>query len=82
MRGAQREHVVAKAERVRVVLLDAQLGFVVQQLTQDVGRITHGRGDDLGVEGRVLIRDVGVEGDAGAGTVAEVHLTGLFPDAW
>ena len=57
----QREDVIGEARRISVVLLDAQVGFVVQQAVEHVGRVAHTDVDDLRVERRVLVGDVGVE---------------------
>jgi hypothetical protein len=57
----QREDVIGEARRVGVVLLDAQVGFVVQQAVEHVGRVAHADIHHLGVERRVLVGDVGVE---------------------
>ena len=54
---------IGEARRVGVVLLDAQIGFVVQQTIEHIGRVAHADVDHLGVKRRVLIGDVGVEGD-------------------
>jgi hypothetical protein len=46
------------------VLDDRQLGGVAQDLIEHVKAVTIGRDDDLGPVGGVLVRDVGVGGDA------------------
>ena len=51
----QGEDVIGEARRVGVVLLDAQVGFVVQQAVEHVGRVAHPDVHDLGVERRVLV---------------------------
>ncbi len=68
MRGAKRkprrdqgEDVIGEARRVGVMLLDPQVGLVVQQAVEHVGRIAHADVHDLGVKWRVLVRNVGVE---------------------
>jgi hypothetical protein len=45
------------------VLLDPQVGLVVQQTVQDVCSVAHRGADDLYVERRVLIGDVRVKLD-------------------
>ncbi len=57
----QREDVVREPCRVGVVLLDPQVGFVIQQAVEHVGRVAHADVHDLGVERRVLVGDMGVE---------------------
>lgn len=50
MRGAKRneaEHVVGEAGRIGVVLLDPQVGLVIQQAIQDVGGVAHRGVDSL-----------------------------------
>ena len=71
----QREHMVGEAGRVGVVLLDAQVRLVVEQAVQHVGRIAHGGIDDLGMERRVLVGEVG-ELHARFLAVLPVHLAG------
>ena len=61
----QGEDVVGEAGRVGVVLLDAQVGLVVEQAVEHVGGVADRRVDDLGVERRVLVGDVRVELHAG-----------------
>ena len=46
----------------------------MEQPVEDVRGFAGGGGDDLGVERRVAVRDVGVEQDAGVGAVARVDL--------
>ncbi len=57
----QGEDVIGEARRVGVMLLDPQVGLVVQQAVEHVGRIAHADVHDLGVKWRVLVRNVGVE---------------------
>ena len=42
-----------------------------------MGGIAHGGVDDLGVERRVAIRDVGIKREPGLGAVAQIHAAGL-----
>jgi hypothetical protein len=77
----QAEHMVGEPGRVGVVLLDAQVRFVVQQAIQDMGGVAHCGIDDLGVERRVLVGDVGVKLHARFLAVFQVHLTGTVPTA-
>jgi hypothetical protein len=86
MRGAKRkpkqvhqgEDVIGEPCRVGVVLLDAQVGFVVQQAVEHVGRVAHADIDHLGVERRVLVGDVGVESPPWAAAVFRVDVAGAL----
>ncbi len=53
----QGEDVIGEARRVGVMLLDPQVGLVVQQAVEHVGRIAHADVHDLGVKWRVLVRN-------------------------
>ena len=59
--GQQAEHLVGGTPGVGVVLDDAQPGAVLEQPVQHVRRLAGIGGDDLGVEGREAVGDVGVE---------------------
>ena len=61
----QGEDMVGESGRVGVMLLDAQVGLVVEQAVEHVGGVAHRGVDDLGMERRVLVGDVRVEGHAG-----------------
>jgi hypothetical protein len=62
-----------------VVLGYVEVGFVVEQAVQDVGRVADGGVYDAGVERSVLVRDVGVEGDPAIPPVFRVGLgEGVF----
>ncbi len=74
----QREDVIGEACRVGVVLLDPQVGFVVQQAVEHVGRVAHADVHDLGVERRVLVGDVGVERPPWAAAVFRVDVAGAL----
>ena len=67
-----------RAGGIGVVLFNAQLGFVIQQAVENVGRVTHVGVDDLGIERRVLIGQMGVEQDAGLAAVLGVAVAGGF----
>ena len=69
---------IGEARRVGVVLLDAQVGFVVQQAVEHVGRIAHADVHDLGVKWRVLVRNVGVERPPWAAPVFRVDVAGAL----
>ncbi len=74
----QGEDVISETRRVGVMLFDAQVGFVVQQAVEHVGRIAHADVHDLGVERRVLVGDVGVERPPWAATVFGVDVAGAL----
>ena len=74
----QREDVIREPCRVGVVLLDAQVGFVVQQAVEHVGRVAHADVHDLGVERRVLVGDMGVERPPWAAAVFRVDVAGAL----
>jgi hypothetical protein len=59
------EDVIGEAGGIGVMLLDPQLGLVMEQAIEHMCRIANGGVDDLGMGGCVLIGDVSVEGDAG-----------------
>ena len=70
----QGKNVIGEARRVGVVLLDAQVGFVVQQTVEHVGRVAHADIHDLGVERRVLVGDVRVESPSWTAAVFRVDV--------
>ena len=78
---AQREDVVGEPGGVGVMLLDAEVGFVVEQAVEHVRGVTDRGVDDLGVERGILIGYVRVEGHAGIVPVPGVYLAPGFPDA-
>ncbi len=85
MRGAKRKpgrciraNVIGEARRVGVMLLDPQVGLVVQQAVEHVGRIAHADVHDLGVKWRVLVRNVGVERPPWAAPVFRVDVAGAL----
>ncbi len=50
---AEGKGVIGKTSRVGVMLLDAQIGFMIEQTIENTRRIACIRGDDLGIERRV-----------------------------
>ena len=58
---AEAEHVIDRAGGVGVVLADVDRAFMVHQPVENVRGLAGVRGDDLGIERRVTIGDVGVE---------------------
>ena len=69
---------IGKTGGVGIVLLDPQIGLMIEQAVEDMRGISGIRGDHLGIEGRVLVGDVGVEEDTRFVPIAQVHLPGLF----
>jgi hypothetical protein len=62
------------------VLLDTQVGLVVQQAVEHIGRVAHTDIDHLGVERRVLVGDVGVERPSWAAAVLRVDVPGVVSE--
>jgi len=58
---AKAEHVIDRAGGVGVVLADVDRAFVVHEPVENMRRLAGVRRDDLGMERRVAIGDVGVE---------------------
>jgi len=54
---------VGDAPAIDVMLFDMQIGAVVEQPVEHLCRLARRRGDNGGMERRVAIRDVAVEGD-------------------
>jgi len=52
---------VSEASRIRVVLFDPQIGFMVQETIEHIRGIANTDVDDLGAERCVLVGDVGIE---------------------
>ena len=69
---------IGEAGRVGVVLLDPQVGFVIQQAVEHVGRVAHADVHDLGVERRVLVGDMGVERPPWAAAVFRIDVAGAL----
>ena len=63
----------AETRRIRVVFRDPQVGFVIEQSVQHISGIAHRGVDDLGMKGRVLIRNVRIKEHAGVVAVPRVH---------
>src|SRR5215212_11420360 len=59
-----REDLGCVAFRVDAVLVHVQIGLVVEEALEDMGRVLDARVYDPGVEGRVLVGDMRVEHDA------------------
>ncbi len=74
----QRKDVIGESGRVGVVFLDAQVGFVVQQAVEHVGRVAHADVHYLGVERCVLVGDVGIERPPWAAAVFRVDVAGAL----
>ena len=75
---AERKDMIGKAGRVGVVLLDPQIGLMVEQTIENMRRIAGIRGNHLGIEGRVLVGDMGVKEHAWLVAIAQIDLPGLL----
>ena len=76
--AAERKDMIGEAGRVGVVLLDPQVGLMVEKAVENVRGIEGVRGDHLGIKGRVLVGDVGVEEHARLVSIAQIDLPGLL----
>lgn len=74
----QRKDVIGEACRVGVAFLDAQVGLVVQQAVEHIGRVAHADIDHLGVKWCVLVGDVGVKSPSWATAVFRVDVPGTL----
>ena len=72
------EDVISEARRIGVVLFDPQIRFMVKQAVEDIGGVAYPDVDDFGAEGRVLIRDVGVEEFARFGSILGIDVAGAL----
>jgi hypothetical protein len=77
----QGKHMIREARRIGVVLLDAQVGFVVQETIEHISRIAHADIDHLRAERRVLVGDMGVEQPARVRSVLRVDVAGALAPA-
>jgi hypothetical protein len=64
---------------IGVMLFDRQTGGMVEQPVEDIGRLARGRRDHPARKRVILIRDVGVEADAGFVAVARVDVADRGP---
>jgi len=74
----QGEDMIGEARRVGVAFLDAQVGLVVQQAVEYIGRVAHADINHLGVERRVLVGYMGVEGSPRAAAIFRVDVAGTL----
>jgi hypothetical protein len=58
---AEPEHVLGRAAGIGIVLPDDERAFMVEEAIQNVGRLASVSRNDLGVERRKPVRDVGIE---------------------
>ena len=58
---AEAEHMIDRAGGVGVVLANVDRAFMVHEPVEDMRGLAGVRGDDLGIERRVAVGDVGVE---------------------
>lgn len=78
---AQKENMVSKSECVSRVLFDADVGLVVQQSIEYVRGVSDGGADDLGVERRIAIGDVGIERESWLSAVPQIDGAGVLTAA-
>ena len=74
----QGKDVIGEAGRVGVVLLDPQVGLVVQQAVEHIGGIADADIHHAGAERRVLVGDMGVERPPWAAPVFRVDVAGAL----
>ena len=72
---AENEDMVRYAPCVDVVGVDLQAGAMVQQAVEHIGCLVGRRGDHPDMIGSVLVREMGVEAEAGIDAIASVDLT-------
>ena len=72
---AKGKDMISEACRVRIVFLDSQIGFVVKKAIKNMRRIPYCGVDDLGMEGRILVRNVRVKGDPRIVSIFQVDLS-------
>lgn len=69
----QGKDMIGETGRIRVMLLNPQVGLVLKEAIQDEGCVTRGGVDDRCVERRVLIGDMGIELHARLRSVTRIH---------
>lgn len=74
----QGEDVVGESGGVGVMLGDAEVGFVVEKPVEYIGCVADADVDEGGMEGRVLVGDMGVDQAPRSGTVFWVDVAGAF----
>ena len=57
---------IGEAGCVCVMLFDPQVGFMVEQAVQDVGRVANSGIDDLRMKRRILVREMRIEKTPGS----------------
>ena len=72
---------VGNAPAIDVVFLNMQIGTVMEQPVNYLRRLARGSGDNGGMERRVVIRNMAVEGDGRFGSLVWVHRTGCLGTA-
>nr|CAH0654097.1 Mobilization_integration [Citrobacter youngae] len=77
----QGKDVIGEAGRVGVVLLDPQVGLVVQQAVEHIGGIADADIHHAGAERRVLVGDMGIEQPSRLATVLRVDVPGALAPA-
>ena len=69
---------IARAAGIGVMFLDDQGGSMVQKPVEDMGRLTHGGRNDLGVKRPILIGDMRIEEHPRVDAVFCVDLAGAM----
>ncbi|GAS59631.1 hypothetical protein NGUA37_02747 [Salmonella enterica] len=77
----QGKDAIGEAGRVGVVLLDPQVGLVVQQAVEHIGGIADADIHHAGAERRVLVGDMGIEQPSRLATVLRVDVPGALAPA-
>ncbi len=77
----QGEDVIGEASRVGVVLLDPQVGLVVQQAVEHIGGVAHADIHHAGAERRVLVGDMGVKQPPRLAAVLRIDVPGTLAPA-
>ena len=76
---AEAEDVIREAGRIGVMLLDADVRFVVKKSVQDVGGVPGGGVNDSGVKWSISIRNKGVNERRRVRPVLQVDRTDRLP---
>ena len=56
------------------MLSDIELSFVVEQAVEHIRRFSHTGGNDLHIERAMLVRHMGIEGNAGFASIIRVAM--------
>jgi hypothetical protein len=67
---------IGDAAAIHVVFRDGEVGRMVEKAVEDMSGFPGRGGNDLGMERRVAIGDVGIEGDGGLRSLVRVDRAG------